>query len=185
MKKLLMTALAIGTVIFTNAQSEQTFKPFKVDIALGYASPSGSGSKGGVLFAIEPKYALNDQVTLGLRMETAITAQGKVVNGEMTEGDVKGSGSYLATADYYFNTNGFRPFIGGGAGLFTNASANLNSSSDDVQTSRRFGFMPRAGFETGHFRTAIEYNFSGKSGAVNHNYLGIKLGFFFGGGRLD
>lgn len=181
-----MTALAIGAVIFTNAQTERTFKPFKVDIAAGYALPSGSGSKAGVLFAIEPKYALNDNLTLGLRMEGAVTAQGTVVNGQMNEGDVKASSSYLATADYFLNTNRFRPFVGAGAGIYSNASANLDAqTSDDVQTGSKFGFAPRVGFEIGHFRTALEYNVAGKTGTANHNYLGIKIGFFLGGGRYE
>lgn len=186
MKKFFMTALSIGAVVFTNAQTEQTFKPFKVDIALGYAVPSGSGSKGGALFAIEPKYALNDNLTVGLRLEAAATAQGTVVNGEMDQGNVKVSSSYLATADYFFNTNRFRPFVGAGAGIYSNASANLGAqSSEDVKSGSKFGFAPRAGFEIGHFRTALEYNVAGKTATVNHNYLGIKLGFFIGGGRYE
>jgi len=186
MKKIYLAAIAIGAVIFGNAQTERTFKPFKVDIALGYALPSGSGSKAGALFAIEPKYALNDNLTLGLRMEGAATAQGTVVNGEMNQGNVKLSSSYLATADYFFNTNRFRPFVGAGAGIYSNASANLDAqTSDEVKTGSRFGFAPRAGFELGHFRTAIEYNVAGKTASVDHNYLGIKLGFFIGGGRYE
>lgn len=186
MKKFTMTALAIGIIIIANAQSERTFKPFKVDLALGYALPAGSGSKGGALFAIEPKYALNDNLTLGLRMETALTVQGDAANGEINNGAVKASASYLATADYYFNTNSFRPFVGGGAGIYTNASAKLDqTTTEDMQSGSRFGFAPRAGFEYGHFRTAVEYNFAGKTGTVNHNYLGVKLGFFIGGGRYE
>ena len=182
-----MTAIAIGSVVFTNAQSEQTFKPFKVDIAAGYALPSGQGSKAGALLAIEPKYALNDNFSLGLRMEMALTAQVSGSNTN-TSADVKGSGSYLATVDYYFNTNGFRPFIGGGAGIFTNASATANATSEstsEIKQGSQFGFAPRAGFETGHFRTAIEYNVAGKTENVNHNYVGIKIGFFLGGGRYE
>lgn len=185
MRKFLLTTLAVGTVIFTNAQTEQTFKPFKVDLAFGYPFPAGKGSKGGALFAIEPKYALNDKVTLGLRMEAALTAQG-TVSSELINADVKASGSYLATADYYFSENSFRPFFGVGAGIFTNASANANSetqTTSEVKSGSKFGFTPRAGFELGHFRTAIEYNFAGKMGNVNHDYLGVKLGFFLGGGR--
>ncbi len=186
MKKLFITALTLGAVIFANAQTERTFKPFKVDIALGYALPAGSGTKAGALFAIEPKYALNDNLALGLRMETALTAQGTVVNEEIKDGGVKASGSYLATADYYFNTNRFRPFVGAGAGIYTNASANFDAqTSEDVQKGSRFGFAPRAGFEFGHFRTALEYNVAGKTATVNHNYLGIKMGFFIGGGRYE
>jgi outer membrane protein W len=188
MKKLYITALALGAVILAKAQDEQTFKPFKVDIAAGYALPAGSGAKAGALFAIEPKYALNDNLALGLRVEVAATAQGNMVNGQMDQGDVKASGSYLATADYYFNTNRFRPFVGAGAGIYTNASANLESqatTTDEVQKGSRFGFAPRAGFEFGHFRTGIEYNFAGKTANINHNYLGIKIGFFLGGGRYE
>jgi outer membrane protein W len=184
MKKLWMFALALSAVIGANAQ-EATFKPFKVDIALGYARPGGDGVKAGAIVALEPKYAVSDKVTLGLRMETAIMAR-VTLNpyGEYVEGDAKGSGSYLATADYYFNTNHFRPFIGAGAGVYRNASMDINSDSDTPETSTQFGFAPRAGFELGHFRTAIEYNVAGKSGEVSNNYLGIKLGFFLGGGRL-
>ncbi len=186
MKKLYMTALAIGVIALANAQTERTFKPFKVDIALGYAIPAGSGSKGGVLFAVEPKYAINDNLTVGLRMEGAATAQGTVVNGEMNNGDVKVSSSYLATADYFFNTNRLRPFVGAGAGIYTNASANIDvQSTDDVKSGSRFGFAPRAGIEYGHFRAAAEYNVAGKTAMVNHNYLGLKIGFFIGGGRYE
>lgn len=186
MKKFYMTALAIGVIALANAQTERTFKPFKVDIALGYAIPAGSGSKGGVLFAVEPKYAINDNLTVGLRMEGAATAQGTVVNGEMNNGDVKVSSSYLLTADYFFNTNRLRPFVGAGAGIYTNASANLDvQSADEVKSGSKFGFAPRAGIEYGHFRAAAEYNVAGKTAMVNHNYLGLKIGFFIGGGRYE
>lgn len=185
MKKISMTALAVAAFVFSKAQSEQTFKPFKVDIAVGYALPSGQGSKAGALFAVEPKYAVSDNLTLGLRMEVAATAQGNMAN-ENTNVDVKASASYLATADYYLNSNSFRPFIGAGAGIFTNGSASGNAqTTTDVQTGSTFGFTPRIGFETGHFRTAIEYNVAGKTASVDHNYLGIKIGFFLGGGRYE
>src|SRR3569833_275896 len=100
MKKVLMTALILASVICSNAQST-VFKPFKVDLAFGYAVPGGSGSKGGVLFAIEPKYAINDIIALGLRMEAAVMARATTdASGQEFTGDVKASGSYLATADY-------------------------------------------------------------------------------------
>jgi len=182
-----MSALAMCSVLFVSAQEETTFKPFKVDVAFGYAIPGGSGSKGGILFAFEPKYALNDHLTLGLRMEAAVLARLQMSSDgtNLDDGDVKASASYLATGDYYFNTNQFRPFVGAGVGIFRNASANINSTADEPATSTQFGFAPRAGFEYGHFRTAIEYNVAGKSGGLSNNYLGIKMGFFFGGGRYQ
>ena len=191
MKKLTF-ALALSAIsFFTNAQETQstTFKPFKVDIATGYAIPGGSGAKGGVVFALEPKYAINDNITLGLRFEAALTARAAVDNnGETVTGDVKASGSYLATGDYFFNTNKFRPFAGLGAGLYKLAAVEFSSDQDvdkaDLEAKSKFGFAPRAGFELGHFRTAIEYNVAGKTGDINNNYLAIKLGFFIGGGRM-
>ena len=183
MKKLFVATLLIGLGLFSQAQ-DGTFKPFKFDIALGYALPSGTGSKGGVLIAFEPKYALNDQITLGLRWEGAVTAAVSIdANGEAVKGEAKASGSYLLTTDYYFGTNKLRPFAGIGAGLYNNAAVDINS--EEAKTSHKFGFAPRVGFEYGHFRTAIEYNIAGKTEHYNNNYLGIKMGFFIGGGRLE
>src|ERR1700694_3330148 len=114
MKKILFSILFIGFVILTNAQNKGlVFKPFKADFAVGYAIPGGSGSKGGVIAAFEPKYSINNNVTLGLRMEAAITARAYLdANKNYVAGNVKASSSYLATADYFFNTNNFRPFVG-------------------------------------------------------------------------
>ena len=186
MKKILFSTLMLGAVIFGNAQST-TFKPFKVDFALGYAVPGGSGAKGGVLFAIEPKYGISDNITLGLRFEGAVMARATTNStGEYVAGDIKASGSYLATGDYFFSTNKFRPFAGVGVGLFSSAAASVDSNGDIVEgaSANKFGAAPRAGFEFGHFRMAVEYNVAGKTGPINNNYLGIKLGFFAGGGRV-
>src|SRR4051812_24030587 len=109
MKKLsFMLAFVAGTLA-VNAQSK-TFKPLKADLAIGYAIPGGSGSKGGVLFAVEPKYSVSDNITLGLRFEGAIMARAAVNDaGTTVVGEVKASGSYLLTADYFLTTNKFRP----------------------------------------------------------------------------
>ena len=181
-----MTALILGSVILSQAQST-VFKPFKVDLALGYAMPSGSGSKAGVLFAVEPKYAVNNNIAMGLRFEGAVMARAAIseANNEFTA-DVKASGSYVLTGDYYFNNNSFRPFAGLGAGLYTIAAAYGESNGEVVElaSTNKFGALSRVGFEAGHFRMAIEYNVVGKTGPINNNYLGIKIGAFFGGGRI-
>ncbi|MBS1602761.1 MAG: hypothetical protein JST42_08845, partial [Bacteroidetes bacterium] len=72
MKNLLMAGTAL--LLSMSAVHAQTgiFKPFKVDVSFGYAMPAGSGAKGGVLFAVEPKYAVLDQLAVGLRMEAAV-----------------------------------------------------------------------------------------------------------------
>jgi len=185
MRNIYLTLLAVAmTFSVSNLKAQSTnYKSFKVDVAFGYAVPAGSGSKGGVLFAIEPKYAINNAITLGLRMEGALTASAIEKNGESLAGNIKATSSYLLTGDYYFNETGFRPFAGLGVGLYDLAGVEFDNSALDVDGATKFGFAPRVGFETGHFRTAIEYNFAGKESGVNYNYLGLKVGFFLGGGK--
>src|SRR5258705_10719499 len=122
MKKPLMF-LILFIVVSSNifAQHLPVIKPFKVDLSAGYAIPGGTGSKGGVLFAVEPKYAVISSLSVGLRMEAAVVARfgGYDQYGNPADISVKASGSYLATADYYFSDNySFRPFAGAGAGIF-------------------------------------------------------------------
>ena len=192
--------LAFGTIVSfsATAQSDSDLKPFKVDISLGYAIPGGSGAKGGVLFAVEPKYAVMSQLAVGLRMEAAVIARfsGYDVDGYPTNASVKAAGSYLVTGDYYFTDNySFRPFAGAGAGIFTLASAEVNSTEEGVSAGSKFGGMIRGGIEMSHFRLGIEYNLVPKTkftGFDNNgdpstltsknSYLGIKLGVCIGGG---
>jgi outer membrane protein W len=192
--------LAVGTILSFSAvaQSESDLKPFKVDLSLGYAIPGGSGAKGGVLLAVEPKYAVMSNLAVGLRMEAAVIARfsGYDAEGYPNEASVKAAGSYLLTGDYYFSDNySFRPFGGAGAGIFSLAGAEVNSTQETVSASTKFGGMIRGGFEMKHFRLGIEYNIVPKTNFVGYDnngepatlkskngYLGIKLGFCIGGG---
>jgi outer membrane protein W len=186
MKKISFALACVVASFLGNAQST-VYKPFKVDLGVGYAVPGGKGAKGGVLFAIEPKFAITDNITAGLRLEAAVMAQAQLdqTSGELKSGSVKANASYVAMGDYYFTTTTFRPFAGIGAGLYSVASADIENETGDVATGKKFGFVPRAGFEVGHFRTAIEYNFVGKTAGINNNYLGVKFSFFIGGGRAS
>ena len=192
--------LALIGITTANAQKSEggDYKPFKVDVAFGYAIPQGSGAKGGVLFAIEPKYAVQPQLSVGLRLEGAVMAHGWVASdGSSASAKVATSSSYLATGDYYFSNNTFRPFAGAGLGLYKLASASFDEDADfTIASATKFGGMIRAGFEVGHFRLGLEYNLVGKTtekfddGTSNppsvtskNGYLGIKLGFFLGGGK--
>ncbi len=183
MKKIITFLMALFVFQLVNAQDggDRIFKKFKVDVSLGYAIPQsseGGGKKGGVLFVIEPKYAVMDELSVGLRMEAAVMAN---VNIAGESGSVKANGSYLATGDYYFSNNKFRPFAGAGAGIFTSASVDLKEdvNSANIPVASKFGFMGRAGFEYGHLRMGLEYNIVGKKA----NYIGIKIGACIGGGR--
>jgi outer membrane protein X len=199
MKHKLLT-LVLGTIVSISsiAQSESDLKPFKVDVSLGYAIPGGSGAKGGVLFAIEPKYAVMSNLAVGLRMEAAVVARfsGYDADGYPNNASVKAAGSYLATGDYYFSDNyKFRPFAGAGAGIFSLASAEINSTQEGVSAGSKFGGMIRGGIEVSHFRLGLEYNIVPKTTFTGYDsngeeakltsknsYIGIKLGVCIGGG---
>lgn len=164
------------------------------------AKPLASGVSGGVLFAIEPKYGINDHIDLGLRLENAIVARGIVSNNNtVTASDFGNFRSGLLTINCLLGTTNTRPFIGLGAGVYSVASAGTvtvidGQSPKDVNLAAetKFGGMIRAGLKTGHFVIAAEYNAipttTNKLTSITidskYAYLGIKLGFDIGGGRL-
>jgi len=179
MKKFLFVAVLLFGVAF--AAQSQEYKPFRVDGGLGYGIPFGDVYKGGILFYAEPKYAINDYIAVGIRWEGALF-------GSSGEGVSIGlSSGYLATGDYYFNTNKFRPFVGLGLGAHKIGGASLEVQGQDavigeVNGTTNFGGLVRAGFDFSHLRFAVSYNYAGKVGAETHHYLGVTVGFYIGGG---
>lgn len=201
MKNFLAIFILSSTIaLSTKGQDAVHLKPLKVDLSIGYAIPGGEGVKGGILFAVEPKYAVIPNLAIGLRMEGAIIAKfnGYDADGNALDTKVQAAGSYLATGDYYFTDNyALRPFAGGGAGIFSIAGIEVNSTSGKVSGGSKFGGMLRAGIEAGHFRIGVEYNivpktiFEGydsngdyRTGLTSDNgYVGIKIGACIGGGK--
>jgi outer membrane protein X len=203
MKKLIFvgTMALVSMVTFAQKGSgSRVFKPFKADIGIGFAIPGGSGSKGGVLFSVEPKYAVLPNLSVGLRFEGAAMINGTNLDNSSDNADfkVQATSSYLVTGDYYFTNNDFKPFAGVGAGLFktggiqvTNGATNENTGS-----ATKFGGMVRGGVEYKHIRFGLEYNIIGKTTVapttstsndgfdIKNSYLGVKFSFVIGGGRL-
>ncbi|MBD2754639.1 outer membrane beta-barrel protein [Spirosoma validum] len=177
----------------------QEYKPFKVNLSIGYAKPFNAGVSGGFLVAVEPKYGLSDQFDLGLRLEVASVARGVQYNGNITTGDVGAYASYLITGNYLFTQGSVRPFIGAGVGLYTIGAAGTVVISNNGQPNQniqlvsdtKFGGMIRAGIKAGHFVASVEYNAvpttKNNSSALEvtseNAYLGIKIGADIGGGR--
>ncbi|UII30991.1 outer membrane beta-barrel protein [Fulvivirga ulvae] len=198
MKKILFSiALLFIGAITVNAQD---YKPFKLGLGLGYASPSDGG--GGILFEVEPAYRLSDEIAIGLRLGSAAMAR---AIGE-TEGSVSGNASYTVNTQYYLSNGKFRPYVGAGVGIFSLASVSSsvtvgNSTATAAASSEsKIGFYPRVGFDLGHFNINIDYNIigasspdvvvSGGSGTssvevddIKNSYLGIRIGGFFFGGK--
>ena len=197
-------ALLIALTMGLSAQAQE-FKAFKVNLSLGAAIPSGGG---GVLLALEPKYGINDQIDIGLRIEGAGMARDVIYNGNTTSGSVKFAGSYIVTGNYLLSTSNFRPFVGVGAGLYgvgstsftaTGSGSNTQSSNGAISAGNVFGGMARVGFKAGHFVLGLEYNLIpnttslvytssgntqiGTSVESRNSYASVKLGFDIGGGR--
>jgi outer membrane protein W len=198
--------LVLFAVIGAVSVQAQDYKPFRVGLGLGFASPSGEGAKGGVLFYAEPSYRVTDAIAVGLKGEIAVMLRGgtSTTNGQTTNvsGKVAAAGSWTVNGQYYFMSGGFRPFAGLGFGIYRLASASFSASSGgsssstgEVASGSKFGFYPRLGFDAGHFTLNLEYNIIGatKSVVVNsgttttsetkNGYLGFRVGFFIGGGK--
>ncbi|GAB3508508.1 hypothetical protein GCM10027341_44400 [Spirosoma knui] len=186
----------------TLSASAQEFKPFKFNISLGYAKPTGPGASGGVLFSLEPKYGVNDQFDIGLRYELAAMARAYTINGQDADGELKAASSFVLTGTYLISTNNFRPYVGVGAGLFSTAATGFTvtggqgTTDGDIAAGTKFGGLVRAGFKAGHFNFGLEYNLIPKTTGIigsvsgsnfnyesNNSYFGIKFGVDIGGGR--
>ncbi len=209
MKNLILIAVLSGFSLMAAAQTSSSltsassttskFHKFKFDLTFGYAIPpststsAGDKIKAGATFVLEPHYRLGDGVALGFRLQGAALAYGNTSgSGTGTSGSANVSAiySFTPTLDLYLANGGFRPFIGGGAGLYYQGSISVSGSSQGTSNSgyvslgSKFGFFPRAGFEIGHFRISAEYNVLGNDANGNSsNYAAFNIGFFFGGGR--
>lgn len=191
--KRISTVLLLVTVTAFAAQAQE-FKKFKVGVGGGYAVTSGTGAKGGVLLYLEPAYRIQDQLLVGLRLEAAGMVRGYAEAVETASISASFSGSQGIFGQYYFGNETFRPFVGFGLGLnkVTTAAANFNGEAFVGVQESKLGFFPRVGFDAGHFTLSIDYNLvgastlTGTSGGelkTKNNYIGIRFGGFFGGGR--
>ena len=194
MKKIILTAVAVFA--FANGYSQKE-GGFRVGLDLGYTVPSNGG--GGILFSIEPKYNIKDNMNVGLRIGAAAMVRDIQGEGTTQSAKISANGSYVGTYDFYFNKAGktFVPYIGGGGGYYSIANIEVNSNTPNgdvaLDASGKMGGLVRGGFEWGKFRMGLEYNLVPKStlqdangnnkGTISNSYLGIHLGFFVGGGK--
>ena len=177
------------------AVQAQDYKKFRVGVGGGYASASGEGAKGGVLFYLEPGYRVTDDLIVGLRMEWALMARGysESLGSDDVDFDIALASSYTVNGQYYFKKGGFRPFVGLGLGIYKYSAVEYDGDDNESveltgSDGSKFGFYPRVGFDAGHFTLSIDYNIVGATkvdgidGDFKNSYLGIRFGGFFGGG---
>jgi outer membrane protein W len=201
MSKKLIMLLVVGFFASANLLYAQVEGKFRVGMDLGAALPGSGG--GGVLFYLEPKYNIQDNLNIGLRFGAAAMVRDLEYYQTTDEisGKVGANASVALTTDYYFNTPGknFAPFVGAGLGFMSFAQLELDSGFDEEEYAGVFdarnAFAPflRAGFESGKFRLSLDYNIVPKSDIINsqgevigdsgNSYLGVTIGFFVGGGK--
>jgi len=193
MKK--FTCVLVLALLASTLAHAQEYKKFKVGLGLGYAMASGTGSSGGVLFTLEPAYRLQDNFSVGLRMESAVIVRGFSQGTTSASISAAAIGSYTLNGQYYFGSTTFRPFVGAGVGIFklaavseTVSSGGSGSGSIDIAAESKIGFYPRVGFDYRHFNMAIDYNIipattAGSGNDLKNSYIGIRVGAFFGGGK--
>lgn len=192
MKRILTVIMLVAAVAFT-AQAQE-FKKFRVGVGTGYAMASGTGAKAGVLLYLEPAYRVQDQILVGLRFEAAAVVRGYDANVETGSISASLSGSQGVFGQYYLSNNTFRPFVGLGLGLnkIVSGAASMDGEAFAGIDESKFGFFPRVGFDAGHFTLSLDFNLigastlTGTSGTelkTKNNYIGIRFGGFFGGGR--
>ncbi len=190
MKKVVLSVLSM--VLIANLASAQDYKPFKLNLGLGYAKPSGGG--GGILLDLEPAYRINDDIAVGLRIESAVMAK---ISPDGSEASAAANGSYTANGQYYLTSSTVRPYVGIGLGVFTLASVSASDANAEVGGGAELGFYPRLGVDIGHFNINIDYNIISSSesvvadgttgatttGKIKNSYMGIRLGAYLFGGR--
>jgi hypothetical protein len=171
------------------AVNAQEFKKFRLATGLGYAMAGGEGSSGGILYAIEPGYRVNDAICASLRIEGAVVVRGLSESVSSYDASAAAIGSYTVNGIYYLSNNNFRPYVGVGFGLFNLAAVTSGTSGAGVAAESKFGFYPRIGFDFNHFNVNIDYNlignttFEGSDLEMKNSYIGIRIGGYFFGGR--
>lgn len=171
MKKLIMTFCAVALIGFAaNAQ-------FHIELGLNFNSPQGDFSDSydlGVGFYLEPKYAMSENLDLGL-----LIASNAFAGADFDQGGVSGSADALGalvimpTGTYRFSANKVTPYAGLGAGLyaFKAASIDVGGTTVEGEAETKFGFAPRAGVYLGRMNLGVAYNI-----VSDANYLQFNLG---------
>ncbi len=170
MKKLLLTALAIG--IFSYSATAQFHIEFP---GLNFNSPQGDFGETydlGIGFYIEPKYALNENIDLGLLIGSNGFA-GADIDGTNSSADATGVLVIQPTGTYRFSSSSVTPYAGLGLGLYSFQAVEIDGV-EIGESESKFGFAPRAGVYVGRLNLGLAYNIVSDATYLQFN-LGVRL----------
>lgn len=188
--------LIVFLLLSNIAALSQQFKKIRLGIGMGYVVtlPTYFSSQNEFSFvgSLEPSYRIDDQISIGIRLE----AIGQIIGGGMN------IASYSTNFQYNLsNSNSpLRPFLGLGIGYFkpryvTDGFYGYNSRQEETS----LGFYPRIGFDWRHLTVMFDANFVTNSSAIiippainaapgtlnqlNATYFAFKIGLTIGGGK--
>lgn len=187
MKKFFLFALVAMLLV---GFSSTSFAQIKVGATAGLALPMGDfgdGWKMGFGGGVEGKYFLSDNLALGASLGYyAFSA--KDVDIDLKSEDASDPSfsvmPILATVDYFFANEGFKPFVGAGVGLFSMKSKVYVPFFGDVEaTSSELGVAPTVGFLYG-ISDKLDFNLNAKYNMIftegsSTTYLGVNAGVLF------
>lgn len=181
MKKLLLTVLSVALLGYTSQAQ------FHVELGLNFNSPQGDFADQydlGIGGYIEPKYAMNENMDLGLYIGQNVFAGADVsVGGTNVSVDAQTLTPILATGTYRFSTNSITPYGGLGLGIYTAKAVDVviidptapgGTSTVAGESNSEFGFALRGGVYLGRLNLGAAYNLVKDSNFIQFN-LGVRI----------
>ncbi len=203
MQKLLLISFLLASF----SAGAQTAKPFKVNVAGGYASPADKVDnkqvgKAGFIYSLEPQLELTKSIEVGIRLEQAFIKRPEVLD-EVIFYTTKANSmlSAVATVNYVVDVGiGFRPYLGIGGGLYyADKSEQIDQSSGNstvyypLPATTSLGGLGRVGIKFKSINVEANYNLIGDTSVTNgatrrtliakNSYFSIKAGITIGGSR--
>jgi hypothetical protein len=204
-KNILFAVLGLGLLARqANAQIPAPhYDPIRFDVGLSGAWQNGTG-KGGFGGSVEGKFALMDNINVGLRIDGVAMFGGSFDGASNVSIGIGVAESFLLKGEYLLGTGWARPFASFGLGVYNIAgedesASGAGSASISQKAGEYFGIAPEIGFDFGHVRLCAVYNvILGASEEVSQtvavgqpakidnrplNYLTIELAIRFGGNK--
>lgn len=176
MKKLILTVFAVAALGYSSMAQ------FHVELGLNFNSPQGDFADQydlGIGAYIEPKYALNENIDLGLLIgANGFAGASQDVGGVTVSAEALTATTVLATGTYRFSTKGVTPYAGLGLGIYAFKAAEISVAGGGVdigESNTEFGFAPRAGVYLGSLNLGVAYNIVSDASFVQFN-LGVRIG---------
>ena len=208
MRKLFIVMLLLVSSIAgaQTVKSAKSAKPFKVNLAGGYAQPidriGDSGFiKPGFVYSVEPQYTIIKHLDVGVRFEQAFIKRAEFLDKDIYySSKAKSILSAAVTANYVLPVGGrLRPYLGVGAGLYyTDKSEQAYQSGSStvsypLPATTAFGGLARAGVKFGILNVEANYNAVSDVTVTNaatrltltakNSYFSVKAGITIGGSR--